>query len=160
MNKIGYGFDVHKLSNIGRDFIIGGVKINTNKKIIAHSDGDVLFHSLSNAILSSIGKGDIGEYFPDNLKEFDNLNSLTILSKSIELLQSENYKLINCSINIIIDNPKLSSYRQGIIENISKYCNLTADCVGLTFNTSEGILDNALIVTSIVNIERINNNEC
>lgn len=158
MIKTGFGFDIHRLKECNNSFILlAGCKINANKKIIAHSDGDVLFHSLSNAILSSIGEDDIGSFFPNYDEKLDNMDSLIILNKALCLLRENNFHLININIDIILDDIKLSSYKKKIKNRLSSLLSLKDDCISIHANTSEGLLVNdksAIIVLSNILVEK------
>ena len=98
--RVGSGVDFHRLTE-GRDLWLGGVKIPHTKGALGHSDADVLLHAICDAMLGAACLGDIGEHFPDTSNEFKNIDSKILLQRTNELLQKENYKLINIIIKLI-----------------------------------------------------------
>ncbi|MCF0227450.1 MAG: 2-C-methyl-D-erythritol 2,4-cyclodiphosphate synthase [Malacoplasma sp.] len=119
MYLIGEGIDYHKI--IGKksnNVILGGVKIPTNYRIIAHSDGDVVYHAISNAILGALQLGDIGDYFSDKKSKNKNLNSQAIIDYALSQLKSK--EIQNIDITIICDKIVLSKYKAKIRDNLIK----------------------------------------
>src|SRR5215204_5396404 len=92
--RIGFGYDVHKFSE-GRDFILGGVKIDYERGLRGHSDADVLLHSMCDALLGAAGFKDIGHQFPDTDDEFRNISSLLLLEETFRLISSDGWKVSN-----------------------------------------------------------------
>ena len=110
--RIGTGYDIHRLE--GRKLILGGVEIPYSKGFIAHSDGDVLIHSLIDAILGALGKRDIGIHFSDNDPKYKDINSLELLNIICKMYD---FKIINIDSNIICEAPKLKPYINKMKEN-------------------------------------------
>ena len=98
--RIGNGIDVHKLVQ-GEKFILGGIQINSNNGILAHSDGDIVLHALIDSILGALSLGDIGTFFPSDNQKFKNISSQLLLDKVIDKMNSLNYNIINTDITII-----------------------------------------------------------
>lgn len=117
--KVGIGFDIHRLEK-GKKLIIGGIEIPFEKGWVAHSDGDIFFHALTDAILGAIGKGDIGQLFPDTDEKNKNLSSDIFLRKAVEISENEGYEIVNIDSYILLEKPKLLPYRDKIIKNTSK----------------------------------------
>jgi 2-C-methyl-D-erythritol 2,4-cyclodiphosphate synthase len=138
--RIGYGEDSHALAE-GRVLVIGGVKIESSIGAVAHSDGDILLHALSDALLSTFALGDIGFYFPPSNSEFKNMNSQMILERVLLELSkhSPNFQIQNIAAVVMLDKPKLGKYRERIQENIAELLGLKVADVGITFKTSEGL---------------------
>ena len=137
--RIGYGEDAHKLV-IDRSLVIGGVSISESPRgCEAHSDGDVLLHALSDALLAAFALGDIGSYFPPSNPDFKDMNSHLILRKVLELLSPYNAKIINLALVVTLDTPKLGSYRKDIQEQLAELLNLEKENIGIGFKTSEGL---------------------
>jgi 2-C-methyl-D-erythritol 2,4-cyclodiphosphate synthase len=138
--RIGYGEDSHALAE-GRPLIIGGIKIESNVGAVAHSDGDVLFHALSDALLSTFALGDIGFYFPPSNPDFKDMNSQVILERVLLELnkRADHIRLHNVAAVVMLDKPKLGKYREMIQENVARLLGLKAADVGITFKTSEGL---------------------
>lgn len=110
---VGNGFDVHAFG-IKRPLILGGVRVHESLGLKAHSDGDVLIHSLIDALLGAIGGGDIGELFPDTNEEYKNISSLKLLEKVTYFINSVGFEVVNCDITIMAQKPKISPYKQDI----------------------------------------------
>ena len=115
----GEGIDYHKLiTKKGNKITLGGIKIPTNYKIVAHSDGDVVYHALSNAILGALQLGDIGDYFSDKNKKNKNLNSQAIIDYALAQLKNKIVK--NIDLTIICDKIILSKNKKEIRNNVIK----------------------------------------
>jgi len=132
---IGFGYDSHKLASDGR-LIIGGVEIESDYGVIAHSDGDVLAHALIDSLLGAAGMDDIGTHFPDSDNKYKNANSMKLLSSVIELIDSE-YNIVNIDATIILEKPKLSDYKVKIKEKIASICHLSEQRVNIKAKSNE-----------------------
>ena len=131
----GIGFDVHKLIK-NKKLFLGGVKIPFHSGLKGHSDGDVILHAIIDSILGAIRKKDIGTYFP-NTKKFKNIKSSKMLKPVIDNLIKSNFYINNLDINLICEQPKVSKYRDQIINSISKLMNLDKDLINLKGKTVE-----------------------
>ncbi|WP_105317548.1 2-C-methyl-D-erythritol 2,4-cyclodiphosphate synthase [Thermus tenuipuniceus] len=136
--RIGYGEDSHRLVE-GRPLYLCGLKIPSPLGALAHSDGDAALHALTDALLSAYGLGDIGLLFPDTDPKWRGARSEVFLKEALRLVEERGGRLIQVSLAIILDQPKLSPYRQGLLENLSRLLGLPLDRIGLTFKTSEGL---------------------
>jgi len=136
--RIGIGFDIHRLEE-GRKLIIGGVEIPYEKGWVAHSDGDIFFHALTDALLGAIGYGDIGELFPDNQAKWKNVDSSFFLKEAYNFVKKEGYEIINIDGYIILQKPKLLPYRRQIIENTAKILNINESQIFIKGKTFEKI---------------------
>ena len=134
--RIGNGFDVHKLS-VGKKIKLCGIEIKNNKKLIGHSDADVGLHSLTDAILGALGKGDIGIWFPPSQNKWKNVDSEFFLKKSLKLLKKNKFLISNIDLTFICEKPKIREFRNSMIEKISKICNLDSDKINIKATTSE-----------------------
>ena len=136
-SRVGFGEDAHALS-AGRPLIIGNITIPKSPLgAVAHSDGDVLLHALSDALLSAFALGDIGSYFPPSDPAFKDLDSAEILAKVLSLLP--NCRLSNAAAVVTLDTPKLGTHRDLIQARVAELLGLPLARVGLTFKTSEGL---------------------
>ena len=108
--RIGYGYDVHALGE-GLPLILGGVEIEHAKGCIAHSDGDVVLHAISDALLGAAALGDIGLHFPDTSDEFKGADSKLLLARCVELLREKGYAVGNVDCTISMQRPKRSPAR-------------------------------------------------
>ena len=131
----GIGFDIHKLIK-NKNLYLGGVKIPFHSGLKGHSDGDVILHAIIDAILGALKKKDIGTYFP-NTKKFKNIRSPKMLKPIIDNLDKSNFSINNIDINLICEQPKVSKYREKIINSISKLTTLNKDQINLKGKTVE-----------------------
>ena len=131
----GIGFDVHRLVK-NKKLYLGGAKIPFHSGLKGHSDGDVILHSIIDAILGAMRNKDIGSFFP-NTKKFKNIRSPKMLKPVIRSLYKSNYLINNLDINLICEQPKVSKYRNQIISSISKLMMLKKDLINLKGKTVE-----------------------
>jgi 2-C-methyl-D-erythritol 4-phosphate cytidylyltransferase/2-C-methyl-D-erythritol 2,4-cyclodiphosphate synthase len=138
-NKIvvGNGFDIHQLEISDSPLMLGGIEINSNLSLKAYSDGDVLIHSLIDALLGSAGLGDIGEFFPDTDKKYKGIDSTILLNKVVEILQKIGMVIDYVDITIIAEKPKLQTYKSLIKRNLSKFLNIEFNSVNIKATTTE-----------------------
>ena len=134
--RIGHGYDVHALGE-GLRLVLGGVEIPHEKGCIAHSDGDVLVHAISDALLGAAALGDIGKHFPDTSAEFKGIDSLILLSRVVELLGKEGYKIGNIDSTIAMQRPKLRPHIDLMRERIAKAAGIAVEQVSVKATTTE-----------------------
>ncbi len=134
--RIGIGYDVHKLVE-NRNLILGGVKIPYEKGLLGHSDADVLVHAIMDAILGSIGKGDIGRIFPDTDNKFKDVSSLLLLKEVKDVLDEEGYKINNIDAVIIAQKPKILPFVEKMKENIALTLNIDISQINIKGTTTE-----------------------
>ncbi|WP_375751326.1 2-C-methyl-D-erythritol 2,4-cyclodiphosphate synthase [Vibrio sp. HN007] len=118
MIRIGHGFDVHKFGGEG-PVIIGGVAVPYELGLIAHSDGDVALHALTDALLGAIAEGDIGRHFPDTDEEWKGADSRMLMREVYKLVQERGYQIGNLDVTIIAQAPKMLPYIQSMREAIA-----------------------------------------
>ena len=137
-NFIGLGIDFHRFNNKKGKLILCGVKIPFHKTLIAHSDGDLGYHAISDGILGAISEGDIGIHFPDTSKKNKNLNSAKILKYTYELMKKKiNRDIKNIDLTFIGEEPKFSKYQKKMKVNISKLLNLDLNQINIKATTTE-----------------------
>jgi 2-C-methyl-D-erythritol 2,4-cyclodiphosphate synthase len=136
MIRIGHGYDVHAFSD-NRKCIIGGVEIPYEKGLLGHSDADVLLHAISDSLLGAAALGDIGKHFPDTDPEFKGADSLVLLTKVNELLESKGYRVVNVDATVIAQAPKLAPYIFEMRENIAKALKTDVDFISVKATTEE-----------------------
>ena len=132
----GIGFDIHRLIK-NKKLYLGGIKVPYHSGLKGHSDGDVILHSIIDALLGAMRKKDIGTFFPDNKNKFKNIRSPKILKPIIEILYKNNFYINNLDINLICEKPKVSKYRTKIINSLSYLLNLDKDLINLKGKTVE-----------------------
>ena len=152
----GIGFDIHRLIK-NKKLYLGGVKIPFHSGLEGHSDGDVILHAIIDGILGATRKKDIGIYFP-NTKKFKNIRSPKMLKPIIDNLYKSNFSINNIDINLICEQPKVSKYRDKIINSISKLTNLNKDQINLKGKTVEklGLIgkEKAIACEAIISITK------
>lgn len=116
--RIGHGYDVHAFGD-GDGIVLGGVQIPHSKALLAHSDGDVALHALSDAILGALGLGDIGHHFPDDDPALKGVDSRVLLRKVVEHMLANGYEVGNVDVTIIAQRPKLASHIDAMRANIA-----------------------------------------
>ena len=136
--RIGHGFDVHAFGGVG-PIIIGGVRIPYEKGLLAHSDGDVALHALTDALLGAAALGDIGRHFPDTDERYRGISSLTLLSAAYEKIRSAGYAVGNIDATIIAQRPKLAPYIDAMRANIAAALGVSTAAVSVKATTTEGM---------------------
>lgn len=136
--RIGHGYDVHRFTD-GDYIILGGVKIPYKKSLLAHSDGDVLAHAISDALLGAAGQRDIGFYFPDTDEKYKNANSLMLLAGVNDILSKEGYVISNIDATIIAQAPKMAPHIMQMRENIANALNISVYDINVKATTEEGL---------------------
>ena len=134
--KIGSGFDVHRLVR-GRNLILGGVDIPFEKGLDGHSDADVLVHSICDALLGAIGRGDIGEHFPDSDPVFKGISSLILLEQCAGMVQDMGFTVCNIDCTVIAQEPKIAPYKKKMAENIAGAMNMDSKLINIKGTTTE-----------------------
>lgn len=136
--RTGTGFDLHKLTK-NRKLILGGIDIPFEKGLLGHSDADVLTHAVMDALLSAAALKDIGCYFSDKDPEYKDISSMILLSRVLNIIKSEGYKVNNVSAVIMAEKPKLNPYADRIKENLAEALEIPVYNVGLSCTTLEGV---------------------
>ena len=134
--RIGHGFDVHKFGE-GDEIILGGVSIPYQHGLIAHSDGDVVLHALTDAILGAAALGDIGKHFPDTDPVFAGADSRVLLKKAYQEVLKKGYQLGNLDITIMAQAPKMAPHINAMRANIAADLALDIDSVNVKATTTE-----------------------
>ena len=136
MIRVGQGYDVHRF-NEGDHIILGGVKIDYEKGLEAHSDGDVVLHALSDALLGAAALGDIGKHFPDTDPEFKGADSRVLLRHVYQIVQDKGYTLVNADITIIAQAPKMAPHIEAMCHTIADDLKADIDCINVKATTTE-----------------------
>jgi 2-C-methyl-D-erythritol 2,4-cyclodiphosphate synthase len=136
--RIGQGWDVHRIES-GRPLILGGITVPSEFGLAGHSDADVLFHAVTDAVLGSVALGDIGMHFPDTAPEWKGADSLQFLEHAVKLLEHKGYSLVNVDTTIILERPKLKEFRLPIRQSLARALGLALDAVSVKFKTAEKV---------------------
>lgn len=134
--RIGHGFDVHKFGGEG-PIVIGGVSIQHQQGLLAHSDGDVLLHALCDALLGAAAMGDIGQHFPDTEDEYENIDSRVLLRHVVQLLKANGWALVNADMTIVAQSPKMAAHIPAMRERIALDTESDQDCINVKATTTE-----------------------
>lgn len=136
MLRIGQGLDVHAFE--AGDFVtLAGVKIPHNQGLKAHSDGDVVLHALSDALLGALALGDIGQHFPDTDPTYKGADSRVLLRAVYQLILAQGYELINADITVACERPKLAPHNLAMRENIALDLDSKLDHISVKATTTE-----------------------
>jgi 2-C-methyl-D-erythritol 2,4-cyclodiphosphate synthase len=136
--RIGLGTDLHRLVE-GRPLMLGGVQVPFYKGSEGHSDGDVLAHAITDALLGALALRDIGYHFPDTDPAYKGADSMTLLQHVIQMVQTRGWQLVNIDATIHLQQPKLNPYIDQIRENLAKTLGLSPEEVSVKAKTGEGI---------------------
>lgn len=136
MIRVGHGYDVHRFIEEGK-VILGGVTIDYEKGLEAHSDGDVVLHALCDALLGAAALGDIGKHFPDTDPEFKGADSRVLLRHVYGIVQQKGYKLVNADITIIAQAPKMAPHIVAMCSNIADDLSVEIDSINVKATTTE-----------------------
>ena len=134
--SFGIGFDVHRLVP-KRKLYLGGLRIKSKLGTLGHSDGDPVLHSVTDAILGACKMGDIGQMFSDKNKKFKDISSSILLRKVIRRIKLKGYLINNIDINVITQTPKIKSYKNRMMNNIAKLCEISNDQINIKGKTTE-----------------------
>ena len=136
--QIGIGYDVHRLVK-GRPLILGGVVIPFEKGLQGHSDADVLVHAVCDALLGSVGLGDIGQHFPDTDPRYKDISSLKLLAHTGALVRQQGYAVQNIDTIIFAEAPKIGPYRESMQKNLARAVEVVPACINIKATTTEGL---------------------
>ena len=136
--RIGHGYDVHRLVE-GRPLILGGVTILHETGLLGHSDADVLLHAVMDALLGAAALGDIGKLFPDTDAAYENISSLTLLTRVADKLAENGCSVVNLDATVLAQAPKLSPHREAMRRNIADALGIDVSRVSVKATTEEGL---------------------
>ena len=134
--RIGHGFDVHKFGGAG-PITLAGVKIPYQFGLVAHSDGDVVLHAITDALIGALALGDIGKLFPDTDPKYKGIDSRLLLKEVYGIIQSKGYKLINLDTTIIAQEPKIRPHVDQMRVNIAEDLQVHFDQISVKATTTE-----------------------
>jgi len=117
--RVVHGFDLHRLA-AGRKRIIGGVEVPHDRGCVAHSDGDVVYHAITDAILGALGQDDIGQIFPDSDAKWKGADSRVFVEEAARRMRAAGYAVGNLDVTVILQRPKLSPHKPTIRQNLAK----------------------------------------
>ncbi|BCV65886.1 MULTISPECIES: 2-C-methyl-D-erythritol 2,4-cyclodiphosphate synthase [Shewanella] len=134
--RIGHGFDVHKFGG-EPPLVLGGVEVPYHTGLLAHSDGDVVLHAISDAILGAMALGDIGKHFPDTEAEFKGADSRVLLRHCYRLALDKGFRLGNLDVTIIAQAPKMAPHIEAIRQMLAEDLHTDLDSINVKATTTE-----------------------
>ena len=138
MIRVGHGYDAHRFAS-GARLVLGGVEIDFERGLAAHSDGDVLVHALCDALLGAAGLGDIGRHFPDTSPELAGIDSRILLRRVVALLDERGFGVVNADATIVAQAPRLAPHLDEMRANIASDLRVGTDRVTVKATTTEGM---------------------
>lgn len=151
--RIGYGWDSHEFK-AGVPLKIGGVTLPHDKGLAGHSDGDVLLHALTDALLGAVAAGDIGGYFPPSDPKWKGADSAIFLEEALKQVRRSGYSIANVDSTLILSEPKIGPHSKKIQARVAELLGVKPDQVGIKAKTPEGMgTENAAIAHVAVLLE-------
>jgi len=134
--RVGFGYDVHRLEE-GRDFILGGIKIEHTKGALGHSDADVLIHAICDALLGAANLQDIGYHFSDKDATYKGIDSKILLAKVVEMITSKGYSIGNIDSTIALQKPKIATHIPEMKKVLAQVMDIDVDRISIKATTTE-----------------------
>lgn len=149
---VGNGIDIHEFET-NKQMVLGGIEIESEFGFKAHSDGDVLIHSVIDALLGACGAGDIGEFFPDTDPKYKNADSKELLKYIVKFISNVGYEIVNVDLTILAEKPKINPYKKAIKSSMAHLMNVEKQRINIKATTSEkmgfvGRCEGALVISS------------
>ena len=138
MNRIGHGYDAHRFAP-GTKLVLGGVAVEFDRGLAAHSDGDVLIHALCDALLGAAGLGDIGRHFPDTSPELAGIDSRILLRRVGALLDERGFGVVNADVTVIAQAPRLGPHLARMRARLASDLGIEPERVNVKATTTEGM---------------------
>jgi 2-C-methyl-D-erythritol 2,4-cyclodiphosphate synthase len=143
--RIGYGWDSHEFKS-GIPLVVGGVTLPHPKGLGGHSDGDVLLHAITDALLGAVAAPDIGSLFSPSDPKWKGADSAVFLAEALKRVKAAGYSVVNIDSTLILASPKIGPHTAAIRTRVAKLMTLAEDCIGIKAKTPEGMgTDNAAI---------------
>src|SRR5450432_4472575 len=153
--RIGYGFDSHAFK-AGVPLVIGGLHIEHPEGLAGHSDGDVLLHAITDALLGAVSAGDIGSFFPPHDPRWKDADSAIFLNLAIEEIQNAGYRIVNVDTTLVLAAPKIGPLAMEMRERVADMLDLEPNAVGIKAKTPEGMnLDHVAQAHAVVLLEKL-----
>lgn len=142
--RIGHGYDLHRLETLGpagpgKPLVLGGVRLESDRGPIAHSDGDALLHAITDAILGALGMPDIGQLFPDTDPRHAGEDSAVYVTEAVRRAYEAGWRVGNIDATVILERPKLGTHKAAMRERIAALLGVGVDAVNLKGKTHEQV---------------------
>ena len=148
--RIGYGFDSHEFV-AGIPLRLGGVTIPHTHGLSGHSDGDVLLHAITDALLGAVAAGDIGAFFPPSDPKWKGANSVIFIQEAMKHIEEAGYRVLNVDSSLVLTAPKIGPHSLTIRNRVAELLNIEPGCVGVKAKTPEGLnLENTAVAHVVV----------
>jgi 2-C-methyl-D-erythritol 2,4-cyclodiphosphate synthase len=153
--RIGYGWDSHEFK-AGVPLTIGGLKIDHPQGLFGHSDGDVLLHAITDALLGAIAVGDIGSFFPPGDPRWKDADSAIFLNLAVEEIETAGYHIVNVDTTLVLAAPKIGPIASEMRERVAELLQIRPNAVGIKAKTPEGLdQDHVAVAHAVVLLEQI-----
>jgi 2-C-methyl-D-erythritol 2,4-cyclodiphosphate synthase len=153
--RIGYGYDSHEFK-AGLPLLIGGVILEHTHGLAGHSDGDVLLHAITDALLGAVAVGDIGTFFPPSDPQWKGANSVAFVEEAMRQIELAGFRVVNVDTTMILAAPKIVPYAERLRARVGELLNVEPSCVGIKAKTPEGTgTGNAAIAHAVILLESI-----
>jgi 2-C-methyl-D-erythritol 2,4-cyclodiphosphate synthase len=136
--RVGSGFDVHAFGP-GDGVMLGGVLVPWERGVVAHSDGDVLLHALTDALLGAGGLGDIGQHFPDTDPRWRDVASGRFVTHAVDLLAADGWQVVNADLTLLAQAPRVAQFRAAIVQSVATLLGVAPHCANLKATTTENL---------------------
>jgi 2-C-methyl-D-erythritol 2,4-cyclodiphosphate synthase len=136
--RVGQGWDIHRLV-AGRALRLGGIEVPSERGLLGHSDGDVVLHAVTDALLGAMAAGDIGQHFPDTDERYRGVDSGVLLTEVRGLAAKRGYRIGNVDVTILAERPKLAAHLPAMQERLAELLGIAAARVGIKAKTTEGL---------------------
>ena len=136
--RIGHGFDAHRLAR-GRPLWLGGVRVPSERGLEGHSDGDVLLHAVTSALLGALGEGDLGSHFPSSDPAWQGAASGDLLARVVERVAARGLAVANLDATLIAEQPRLGPFRAAMVESIAKSLGIPVERVNVKVTSTDGL---------------------
>lgn len=136
--RVGHGFDLHRLEP-GLKLIVGGCPIEHDRGCAAHSDGDVVYHAVTDAILGALGQEDIGQLFPDDDPRWQGADSSVFLAEAARRMRAAQYRVGNLDVTVVLQRPRLSPHKKTIVGNLARLLGCDPQQVNIKGKTHEKV---------------------
>lgn len=134
--RIGHGYDVHKWGS-DKPLRLGGITVPSSQGLLAHSDGDVVLHAVTDAVLGAVALGDIGQHFPDNDQQFANADSMKLLNHAVGLAKAEGYVIGNLDVTLVAQAPKMAPHIDAMRHAIADGLAIAVNAINIKATTTE-----------------------
>jgi 2-C-methyl-D-erythritol 2,4-cyclodiphosphate synthase len=153
--RIGYGYDSHEFQ-AGVPLVLGGVKLEHTHGLAGHSDGDVLLHAITDALLGAVAAGDIGTFFPPSDPQWKGANSVAFVEEAMRQIELAGFRVVNLDTTMILAAPKIVPHAERVRSRVAELLHVEPSCVGIKAKTPEGTGgENAAIAHAVVLLESI-----